>query len=116
MFFLPVLWALSSNTLLAASLPQRSERIGSLDTGRITSSNLLSIPAPPTNNLSSGNILEIACDSAKFGKNLKVKSCRNVFRYLMQDESQYTFAERDSGVPHEAPLPWRTLSGEGTHR
>ena len=118
MFFSLMLWALlHPNTVLAASLPQRSDRIGSLDTGRISSSNLLSpaIPAP-SSNFSSGNVLQIACDSAKFGKNLKVNSCRNIFRYLMRDEVQYTFAERDSGVPHDAPLPWRTLSGEKTHR
>ena len=83
----------------------------------ISSPNLLVVPAtsapPPSGgNLSSGNRLQLVCDSAKYGRNLKVPSCRNLFQYLNKDDAQITFAERDSGVPYNIPLPLRTYSGE----
>lgn len=115
MFFHLILSVPGSSIVLAASLPQRSERIGSLETAPISSSNLLSpaILAPSSsNNTSSGNTLKVGCDSNRFGKNLKVNSCRNVFRYLRKDEQQLTFADRDSGVPFDVPLPLRTYSSE----
>lgn len=114
MFFHLILSVLGSNIVLAASLPQRPERIGSLETAPISSSNLLSpaILAPSSSNTSSGNTLKVGCDSNRFGKNLKVNSCRNVFRYLRKDEKQLTFADRDSGVPFDVPLPLRTYSSE----
>ena len=117
LFFL-IQWALYSNIVLATTLPQRSERIGNLDTGPISSSYLLppTILAPSSNNTSSGNKLKIACDSTRYGKNLKVDSCRNIFRYLNKDDTQYTFAERDSGVPLDIPLPLRTFSSETPRR
>ena len=110
-----ILWALHSDTVLTASLPQHSESIGSPASGPITSSDLLSpanILAPPNDSLSSGNTLKIVCDAAKYGKNLKVNSCRNVFKFLKKDETQFTFSERDSGVPCDVPLPLRTLSSK----
>ena len=119
MFFHLILSVLGSNTVLAASLPQRSERIGSLETAPISSSNLLSpaiLVSSSSNTTSSGNMLKVGCDSSRFGKNLKVNSCRNVFRYLRKDEKQLTFAERNSGVPLDVPLPLRTYSSENPHR
>ena len=118
MFLHLILWALCSYTVLAASLPQRSERIGKLETAPISSSNLLSpaIPAPSSsNNTSLGNVVKIACDPRRFGRDLKVNSCRSVFRYLHEDENQFRFAERDSGVPLDVPLPLRTYSSEKPH-
>ena len=109
-FFL-ILWALYSNTGLSASPPQRSEGIG---TGPTSNSNPLSltVPVPSSNSSSSENVLKILCSPGKYGKNLKVNSCRNIFDFLAHDEIQRTFAERDSGIPFEVPLPWRVLSSE----
>lgn len=114
MFMNLILCQLYSYTVLAASLLRRSESIGGLATGPATSSNLLSpanILAPSTTN-SSANILKIACDASRYGKNLKVYSCRNVFMYLRKDPTVFVFAERDSGLPCDVPLPFRTLSSE----
>ncbi|KAF6227108.1 hypothetical protein HO133_008549 [Letharia lupina] len=116
MFFCLILWALYSDTVLAASLSRRSESVGSLAAGPIPSSDLLSpanILVPSSNNSSSDNRLKIACDATRYGKNLKVSSCRNVFNFMKKDETTYTFAERDSGVPNDGPLPLRTLSNDG---
>lgn len=118
MFFRLMLWVLYSDTVLAASLPQRSESISSLAAGAIFSSKSLSpanIPAPLNDNSSSGNKLQIACDARKYGKNLKVNSCRNVFNFLKKDDLQFRFSERDSGVPSDVPLPLRTLSSKKPH-
>ena len=111
MIFFFILWALYSNTVLSASLLQRSEGIG---TGPISNSNPLSltVPAPSSNSSSSGNVLKIFCGARKYGKNLKVNSCRNIFDFISKDETQETFADRDSGIPFTVPLPWRTLSSE----
>ena len=111
MIFFLILWALYSNTGLSASPPQRSEGIG---TGPISNSNPLSltVPALSSNSSSSNSGLSILCSASKYGKNLKVHSCRNIFEFLMKDEAQQTFAERDSGMPYEVPLPWRVLSSE----
>lgn len=106
-----MLWALYSNTGLSASLPQRSEGIG---TGPISNSNslLLTALAPSSNSSSSSNGLKIECSGRKYGKNLKVNSCRNIFDFLRKEEEEHTFAERDSGIPFNVPLPWRTLSSK----
>lgn len=116
MFFYLITWAFYSDLVLAASLPRPSESVDSLAAGPVSSLNLLSPAntlALSSNNSSPGNVLKIACDATKYGKNLKVNSCRNVFRFLRRDETRYTFAERDSGVPHDVPLPLRTLSSDG---
>lgn len=115
MFFYLILWTLYSDAVLAASLPRRSEIIGSLAARPISPSNLLSpanMLASSSNTSSSGNLLKIACDGTKYGKNLKVNSCRSVFNFMMKNETQFTFAERDSGVPSDISLPLRTLSSK----
>lgn len=113
MLFFLIPWALYSNTLLAASLPQRLESISSLAAGSTTSPSLLSpaILVPSGTNSSYAAKLKIRCD-VKYGKNLKVNSCRKVFDYLTKNETQFAFAERDSGVPFDVPLPLRTFSSE----
>ena len=114
MFFYFILWTLYSDAVLAASLPRRSESIGSLAARPISPSNLLS-PAnilASSSNTSSENVLKISCDGTTYGKNLRVKSCRNVFNFMVKNETQFTFAERDSGVPCDVPLPLRTLSSK----
>ena len=109
-----ILWALSAYSVLLASLPQHSERNGSLTTESKSSSNLPppSILSLPGRNSTVDSRLKIVCDKIKFGKNLKVTSCRNVFNYLGRGESQLIFAERLSGVPLDVPLPLRTFSSE----
>ncbi|KAL9133627.1 MAG: hypothetical protein Q9175_005189 [Cornicularia normoerica] len=114
MFFHLIPWALCSDTVLAASLPRRPESItGSLAAGPISSTDSLSpanIRTPSSNTSASGNLLKIACDGTRYGKNLRVSSCRNIFHFMKKNETQFTFAERDSGVPNDIPLPVRTLS------
>ena len=115
MFFYLVLCALYSDSVFTASLPRHPESISDLAAKPISSLNLLSpanILASSSNISSSGNGLKIRCDSTKYGKNLKVQSCRNVFRYLNKVDTQFTFAMRDSGVPFDVPLPLRTLSSK----
>ena len=55
-------------------------------------------------------ILKIRCDGDVYGRNLNVASCRDVFRYMPKNDTQLVFADRNSGVPHDIPLPWRTMS------
>ncbi len=115
MFFYLLLWTFYSDTVLAASLLRHSQDIGSLAAGPISSPNSLSpanILSPSSNTSSTGNKMIIACDGTRYGKNLKVKSCRHVFGFLSKDDKQLTFAERDSGVPSDIPLPLRTLSSK----
>lgn len=58
----------------------------------------------------SSNTLKIGCDARQFGRNLKVKSCRDLFGYLELDTEELVFAQRDSGIPYDIPLPLRTYS------
>ncbi|CAF9905584.1 MAG: hypothetical protein ALECFALPRED_001037 [Alectoria fallacina] len=116
MLFYFLLYALNSDTVRAASLPQRSESSGGLAAGPTSPLNLFSpanILAPSKDNSTSGNVLKIACDATLYGKNLKVSSCRNIFHFLSKDETQFRFAQRDSGVPCDVPLPLRTMSTDG---
>ncbi|CAD6589690.1 MAG: hypothetical protein ASARMPRED_004173 [Alectoria sarmentosa] len=116
MLFYFLLYALYSDTVRAASLPRRSESSGGLAADPTSSLNLFSpanILAPSNDNSTSGNVLKIACDGTLYGKNLKVSSCRNIFHFLSKDETEFRFAQRDSGVPCDVPLPLRTLSTDG---
>ena len=71
----------------------------------------LNVSTFPTNGtLTAKKRLKIACDADRFGRNLKVKSCRDLFGYLTLDEEEYTFSGRDSGIPNDIPLPFRTYS------
>lgn len=56
--------------------------------------------------------LKIACNKERYGKNLKVASCRQIFGFLRHDDTKLAYAQRDSGVPHSVPLPLRTYSSE----
>lgn len=60
--------------------------------------------------MSTSNRLKIGCDSHRYGRNLKVKSCRDVFRYVKYENEQIEFSERDSGISHDVGLPLRTYS------
>ena len=111
MIFFLMLWTLDLHTVLSVNLPQRSEGIG---TGPISNSDSLSLTVPPlsSNASSSSNVLGVICSGIRYGRNLKVNSCRNIFDYLVKSDTQNAFAERDSGIPYDVPLPWRTLSSE----
>ena len=110
MIFFLILWALYPNTVLSASLPQPSEGVA---IGPASNSDSLSLTVPvSSSNSSSSNVLKIVCSGRKYGKNLKVDSCRNIFGWIRKGETQQTYAERDSGIPFDVPLPWRTLSSE----
>lgn len=114
MFLSAFLWsAYCAAALIPASVLQRPQY------GNDPASSSLLLP---TTSLDSGNqssllggmggVLKIACDSIRYGKNLKVKSCQRLFGYLRKDTTQYTFANRDSRKPFDIALPMRTYSGE----
>lgn len=99
---------------LSAHVPNLPQTDGSLLAASSASSGL---PLPPTNStllsngpLSTTNVLKIGCDSRRYGRDLKVKSCRDVFRYVKYENEQITFSERDSGISHDVGLPLRTYS------
>ena len=75
---------------------------------------LHSSASPDNSSFYSANILKLGCDYNRYGRNLKVKSCRDLFGYLKPDEEQYTFSERDSGIHPDIPLPFRAYSSELT--
>lgn len=113
----PFFWiSLCAAATLSASVLQSSQPGDGLAKAVIASPELLissnSLVSPSNVSVPSGNILKIACDSRRFGKNLKVKSCRQLFGYVKKDNTQFTFAQRNSGIPHDLPLPLRTYSGE----
>lgn len=115
MSFYLILCILYSDSVFTASLPRHPESISDLAANSTSSSNLLSpanILASSSNLSSSENLLKIGCDARTFGKNLKVQSCRNVLRFMHKDEKQFSFAQRDSGLPADVTLPLRTLSSK----
>ena len=67
----------------------------------LAASSALSSPSP---------VLKIRCDGNFYGRNLNVASCRDVFHYMPKNDTQMVFANRNSGVQLEIPLPWRTMS------
>ena len=115
MFFYLILCTFIANNVLTANLPQHPENIDDLvakpnsSLDRVSPANTLTLS---DNTTSSGNVLKIGCNSKKFGKNLKVQSCRNVFNFMGKDEKQFSFAQRNSGLQVDVPLPLRTLSGK----
>ena len=63
-------------------------------------------------NTSPKNVLNLRCDPIRFGRNLRVESCRKAFGYISHGDMQTVFAERDSGQPHDFNLPFRVSSSE----
>ena len=63
-------------------------------------------------NSSLGKILQINCDPVRYGRNLKVASCKNIFNFLAQDDTPTVFAERGAVQPHDMNLPYRITSSE----
>ena len=94
----------------SASVPQSSLAFGNLPPSP-PASRVLTLPSARSNNFTlSAKKLKIDCDSNRWGRDLKVKSCRDLFGYLKKDDEELIFSNRDSGLPHDIPLPIRTLS------
>ena len=83
--------------------------VSSASADLVLSSNATMLPS--NDSLSSSNILKLYCN-AQYGRDLKVKSCRDLFGYLKLDDEQLAFAQRDSGISHDIPLPLRTYSSK----
>ena len=108
-------------TFLLYNAPTLSAHVPNLfqtDGSRVAASSAASgLSLPSTNStllgngsLAPSNILKIGCDSRRYGRDLKVKSCRDVFRYVKYENEQIIFSERDSGISHDVGLPLRTYS------
>ena len=110
-----LLLAVSTLPVLAVSaiLPQTQDT-NNLSQQISVSPALLSAENSSTtfSNASFGEILKIRCDPIRYGKNLKVASCRNLFNYIAQDDTQAVFAERGAVQPHDLNLPFRVASSE----
>lgn len=107
---------LYSTISFAARIPDLSPIDGSPDDIRSLSSDPqlpLNISTSPSNaSTSQTNVVKVGCDARRFGKNPKVKSCRDLFGYLNPDNEQYSFSDRLSGIPVDIGLPLRTYSSK----
>ena len=103
--------SLSAVNAVAASPSALILNISS-NSDNITALNGPHVPEPgPHVPGSSSNIMKIACNGQRFGKNPKVASCRQIFGYLRHDETLLGYAQRDrGGGAHQIPLPIRTYS------
>ena len=94
-----------------------AEDIQNVDGSNVVQSASEGLILPVNSSLSPGNDsvfvdarLQILCEDRYYGRNLKVKSCRNMFGYLKHDDEVMAFSDRDSGIPYDIPLPLRTYS------
>ena len=77
------------------------------------------------NESASGTLLSVNCDGNRYGSNLNIQSCKNIFRYISKNSEQTTFANRHTGIEAKIELPWRIydsksqvslrLSGKGLY-
>ena len=96
-----------------AILPQQTDTYDLLQASVVS-------PAPkfpndtsaPTSNTSFDNVLKLRCDPVRYGRNLKVESCRRIFSFIKEGDEQTVFAERGSVQPHDSNLPFRATSSE----
>ena len=63
-------------------------------------------------NRSAGNMWSVQCSRIRYGRDLKVESCRKVFNYLGTDDAEVIFADRNSAQPRDVSLPMRTTSSK----
>ena len=75
------------------------------------------LPSPENSSFVLGNtsfekILKIRCDPVRYGRRLKVESCRKVFNYMDADDAEIVFADRSNLQPHDVNLPFRDTSSE----
>ena len=54
----------------------------------------------------------LKCDPVRYGRGLKVESCRNVFNYMEVDNTDIVFADRSSAQPHDLDPPFSTTSSK----
>lgn len=66
-----------------------------------------------TNDTSFDEVLKLRCNPVRYGRNLNVGSCRKVFNFIAQDDTQTVFAERSTVQPHDLNLPFRAISSDG---
>ena len=98
--------------VFSAIPPRPSAGTVNLETEPILPSELLSNGNLSTHNVSSDNVIAVQCNAESFGVNLNVASCRQVFRLIVKDDEQITFAERGTLVPYQIPLPYRVQSSK----
>ena len=71
------------------------------------------LPYPGNSSATSGNssfssnILRFTCDPVRYGRNLRVESCRKAFSYLRPGDTETVFADRSSTQPRDLSLPLR---------
>ena len=75
------------------------------------------LPHPENSSFALGNTsfekyLKIRCDPVRYGRRLKVESCRKVFNFMDADDAEIVFADRSSAQPHDVKLPFRDTSSE----
>ena len=63
-------------------------------------------------NASIGGLLMLKRNPVRYGRGLKVESCRNVFNYMKVDNTDIVFADRSSAQPHDLDLPFSTTSSK----
>ena len=68
--------------------------------------------SPLAINASVGKKLQIECNAPLYGQKLKVPSCQKVFDLVVRSDSQISFTERASMVPHTLNLPYRLQSSK----
>ncbi|CAF9912602.1 MAG: hypothetical protein HETSPECPRED_000984 [Heterodermia speciosa] len=64
-----------------------------------------------TSTLTTGNAKQISCGQ-RFGRNLNIASCLQVYHAMSSSPDPKTFGERGTGT-YDAPLPFRYLSHDG---
>lgn len=98
---------------LCAILPQPRDADDLLQ-GPVTSPalTLFENSSAAAGNISHGNVLKLKCDSVRYGRDLKVESCRKVFNFIGQDDTQTVFAERSTVHHHDLNLPFRASSND----
>ena len=100
-------------TIFSATLPQPSQdHSTSLSAGPVLPSQLLYAGNSSLNATSAENKLIISCDAPRYGQNLRVTSCRDIFHLIVKADHQVTFGDRGSRVTYQAPLPYRLQSRE----
>lgn len=100
-------------TIFSAALPQPSQDHSTgLSAGSVLPSQLLYPGISSLNATSAENKITISCDGPRYGQNLRVTSCREIFRFIAKADHQTTFGERGSQVTYQAPLPYRLQSRE----
>ena len=54
----------------------------------------------------------LKCDPVRYGRGLKVESCRNVFNYMKVDNTDIVFADRSSAEPPHLDITFSTINSK----